>query len=77
MNPELQFRADRLRDLMKVNAYTQRRLAHETGVTLRAAQKWCAGGTPSSERLRLIAGIFDKSPAWFYEPIDEPTEQVA
>lgn len=65
------FNFARLRHEMLRKGFTQERLARETGVTLRAAQKWTAGQVvPSGDKRIRIAEVFGKPPEWFWESDD-------
>lgn len=47
--------------------YTQRTLAIEMGLDIRAISRWERGGiTPSRENLAKLADLTKRDPGWFY-----------
>lgn len=71
------FNYERLRRQVLVKGFTQERLARETGVTLRAAQKWLAGEVlPSGESRLRIAEALGKDPEWFWEADAPPAPEL-
>lgn len=56
-----------LRVALKESGMTQAMLAHLTGVTVRAVQKWLDGSAqPSTANLLAAAEAFGRNPGWFY-----------
>jgi transcriptional regulator with XRE-family HTH domain len=66
-----------LRAALEERGMTQQMLADLVGVSLRAVQKWVAGGsTPSATTLFRVADVLEKDPAWFFRA-NEPEEVAA
>jgi len=56
-----------IRDARDAKDWTQRKLAAELGVDIRAVSRWERGGImPSTKNLMRLAELLDRDPSWFY-----------
>ncbi len=65
-----------IRQARRSAGLTQRRLAQDLGLDIRAVNRWERGGiTPSRGNLAKLAAHLDRDPGWFYT--DHSDERVA
>lgn len=58
---------ENLKAALRDSGMTQAMLAHLTGVSVRAVQKWLDGSAqPTTTKLIAAAEVFGRNPAWFY-----------